>query len=253
MSRPVVGLTGYRTVARWGPWDRAADLIPVAYVESLARVGVRAVLLPPDPVDADVLDRLDGLVLAGGSDIDPGLSGTVPGPWTDTPARDRDAGECLLYRGARLRRLPVLGICRGLQLMVVAEGGRLHQHLPDLPGAILHRPRPGQFVDHGATFAPGSVAAGAVGAVRATVNSSHHQAVADPGRLTVTGWAEDDTVEAAEDPAAEFVLGVQWHPEETPGDPVSARVFAAFARAVGTSRWAPGGGHRSGVTGVTGG
>ncbi len=250
MGRPVVGVTGYRSPARWGPWDRPADLIPVPYVESLARAGVRAVILPPDPVDSEVLDRLDGLVLAGGPDVDPGRYGAVPHPMTDPPAHERDAGELVLYRAARLRGLPVLGICRGLQLMVVAEGGSLHQQLPDLSGTILHRPGPGRFADHGATFAAGSVAAAAVGAEYATVNSSHHQAVDDPGRLKVTGWAEDGTVEAVEDPAAPFVLGVQWHPEETPDDPVSERVFAAFASAAAT-RAAPTR-VRPGEPGVTG-
>jgi len=249
VGRPIVGVTCYRSPARWGPWDRPADLVPVTYVESLARAGVRAVILPPDPVDAEVLDRLDGLVLAGGSDVDPARYGAVPHPTTDPPARERDAGELVMYRGARLRGLPVLGICRGLQLMVVAEGGSLHQQLPDLSGTILHRPGPGRFVDHGATFAAGSVAATAVGAEHATVNSSHHQAVDDPGRLTITGWADDGTVEAAEDPMAEFVLGVQWHPEETPDDPVSDHLFAAFAQAAAATRAAarvPE--HHSGVT-----
>lgn len=231
MSRPVVGLSCYVEPARWGPWDRPAALIPIDYVRALSEAGARVVIVPPDLVDADVVARLDGLVLAGGSDVDPARYGAQRLPTTDAPNVERDAGELLLYEAALGRGMPVLGICRGLQLMAIAGGGTLHQHLPDVVGSSAHGRAAGTFSSHEATFAAGSLAARAVGGTAATVNSSHHQAVADPARLTVTGWAADGVIEAAEDPAAPFVLGVQWHPEASPEDEVSRRVFEAFVGA----------------------
>ncbi|MDZ7578063.1 MAG: gamma-glutamyl-gamma-aminobutyrate hydrolase family protein [Candidatus Nanopelagicales bacterium] len=238
MSRPVVGLTCYSEPARWGAWDTDAAVIQADYVRSLTDAGARVVIVPPDVIDDAVLDRIDGLVLAGGPDVDPALYGAHPLPTTDAARPERDSSELLLYRGARQRKMPVLGICRGLQIMAVAEGGSLHQHLPDVVGGIRHRIAPGTFNDHDAVFATDSLVARIVGAGAATVNSSHHQAVADAGRLTVTGWADDGTVEAAEDPTAQFVLGVQWHPEVATNDVVSARLFAAFVRAA--RQWAGG-------------
>ncbi|MDP4015387.1 MAG: gamma-glutamyl-gamma-aminobutyrate hydrolase family protein [Candidatus Nanopelagicales bacterium] len=238
MSRPVVGLTCYSEPARWGAWDTDAAVIQADYVRSLTDAGARAVIVPPDVIDDAVLDRIDGLVLAGGPDVDPAEYGADALPTTDSARTERDSSELLLYRGARQRKMPVLGICRGLQIMAVAECGSLHQHLPDVVGGIRHRPAPGKFDDHDAVFAPDSLVARIVGAESATVNSSHHQAVADAGRLTVTGWADDGTVEVAEDPTAPFVLGVQWHPEVATGDAVSASLFAAFVHAAG--QWAGG-------------
>jgi putative glutamine amidotransferase len=231
MSRPVVGLTCYVEPARWGAWHQPAALVPLAYVTRIERAGARVVILPPDSTDADVLDRLDGLVIAGGADVDPAHYGHDPHEATDDPRVERDAGELMLYRGARERDLPVLGICRGLQIMAVAEGGSLVQHLPDVVGDTHHRDAPGTFNDHGATFTAGSLAAVVVGAQEVVVNSSHHQSVADAGSLKVSGWADDGTIEAAEDPSAPFVLGVQWHPETVEDPAVSDRVFEAFVRA----------------------
>jgi putative glutamine amidotransferase len=142
----------------------------------------------------------------------------------------------MMTRAEAIKRgLPVLGICRGLQVMAVAEGGALHQHLPDVVGDARHREAFGTFSEHGATFTPGSLAHSLVGADEALVNSSHHQAVSHAGRLTVTGWAADGTIEAAEDPAARFVVGVQWHPEQAQ-DEVSARIFAALVAAAADYR-----------------
>jgi len=231
VSRPVVGLTCYAEPARWGAWDQPAALIPWTYVDGLQRAGARVVVLPPDDADAAVLDRLDALVIAGGADVDPARYGAEPHATTDVPRTTRDESELLLYRGARERGLPVLGICRGLQVMAVAEGGTLEQHLPDVVGGSTHRDAPGTFNDHGARFAPGSLAARVVGAEAAVVNSSHHQGVADAGRLSVTGWADDGTVETAEDPAGGFVLGVQWHPEACEDPAVSDRLFRALVEA----------------------
>lgn len=210
--RPVVGITTYVEPASWAVWhDVPAALVPQTYVQMVADAGGRAVLLPPDGVDADVLAVLDALVLAGGADVGAGLYGQPPAPLTDSRP-DRDAGELALARGALDRDLPVLGVCRGMQLLAVAAGGTLHQHLPDLVGHERHRPAPGVYGSHPVRFAPGSRIAALMGD-DTQVNSYHHQAVADPGTLAVTGWADDGVVEALEDPARRFLLGVQWHPE----------------------------------------
>lgn len=208
---PVIGLSCYLEPAQWGAWSMPAALIPEWYLDLLRTAGAEVVLLPPG-CGADAVDRLDGLVLAGGADVDARLYGTPAHDTADVPRESRDSSELALYRRARERGLPVLGVCRGLQVMAVAHGGSLHQHLPDLGGTV-HRERPGAFVDHAATFAPGSVLAGLYGTDPVVVNSSHHQAVSDAGDLQVAGWADDGTIEACEDPSADFCVGVQWHPE----------------------------------------
>lgn len=231
VRRPLIGITCRVTQARWGPWDQSAALLPRDYLDAVAHYGGRAVVLPPDDTDADVLDALDGLVISGGVDIDPARYGAARHLATEPPQPERDAGELLLVRAAAARELPVLGICRGAQLLAVAAGGALIQHLPDLVGSDLHRPALGVQGWHGARFAPGSLVAEAVGETL-TVNTYHHQAIADPGALTVTGWAEDGTVEAVEDPSLRFFVGVQWHPETTDDWRIyGALVTAARARA----------------------
>lgn len=213
--RPLIGITSYVEPATWGPWNNVlAALIPYRYVEAVTNSGGRAVVIPPDPVDADVLDALDGLVLAGGADVDPARYGSAPHPRTGGLRPDRDAGELVLLKSAHERDLPVLGVCRGAQLMAVAAGGRLIQHLPDVVGNDDHRPHTGVYGDHGARFAPDSLVANALG-TQLVVNSYHHQGIEDPGTLTVTGWAHDDTIEAVEDPSRRFYVGIQWHPEAT--------------------------------------
>ena len=214
MSRPVIGVSTYNEPASWGAWNRVpAAQLQWAYVAKLQAAGARVVLLPPDAGDVDVLDLLDGLVLTAGADVDSRLYGAEADPTADLPRELRDASELALYRGALARDLPVLGICRGLQIMAVAEGGTLHQHLFDLVGDWRHRELAGTFVTHGARFLEGSHIATVFGTTAMEVNSSHHQAVADPGGLSVTGWADDDTIEVCELPGRRFVLGVQWHPE----------------------------------------
>ncbi|MFD0819195.1 gamma-glutamyl-gamma-aminobutyrate hydrolase family protein, partial [Micromonospora zhanjiangensis] len=157
--RPVVGITTYVEPASYGVWaDVDAALVPYAYVRMVSEAGGRAVLLPPDDLDADVLDRLDALVLAGGADVGPGRYGAEPGPLTDSRP-DRDAGEMTLLAAALRVDLPVLGVCRGMQLLAVGYGGRLHQHLPDTVGHERHRPAPGVYGAHPVRFAPGSLAA----------------------------------------------------------------------------------------------
>jgi putative glutamine amidotransferase len=169
--------------------------------------------VPPDEAGApDLVRRLDGLVLSGGADVEPARYGATPHALTVTRP-DRDAGELAVLAAALDADLPVLGVCRGMELLVVAYGGSLHQHLPDLlDDSPRHQPGPGVYGSHPARFAPGSRAARIFGG-QAEINSYHHQGVADPGRLTVTGWADDDVIEAVEDPGRRFVFGVQWHPE----------------------------------------
>jgi putative glutamine amidotransferase len=227
--RPVIGVSGYGERAQWGAWDIDAVVLHRDYVRALEAAGAAVVVLPPlDQPDAAgaVVSRLDGLVLAGGADVDPASYGADPDPTTDRPRTDRDSTEVALWRAARERTLPVLGICRGMQLMAVAEGGSLIQDLPSAGHGLLHRERPGTFTEHGARFAAGSLVAAVLG-TELVVNSSHHQAVADPGSLTITGWAEDGTIETLEDPAVPFVLGVQWHPEMTE----DLRLFVALVTA----------------------
>ncbi|MEU4469835.1 gamma-glutamyl-gamma-aminobutyrate hydrolase family protein [Micromonospora sp. NPDC023888] len=225
--RPLIGISAYVEPVDWAAWRGVrAVLVPEAYARAVTAAGGRAVVLPPDDVDADVVAVLDGLLLAGGADVGPGRYGQRPDPRTeDRP--DRDAGELVLLAAALAAELPVLGVCRGMQLLAVAYGGTLHQHLPDVVGHEGHRPAPGVYGTHPARFVPGSLAASVLAGVD-RVNSYHHQAVADPGRLAVTGWAEDGVIEAVEDPALPFVLGVQWHPEndEEPR-PITALVRAA--------------------------
>jgi putative glutamine amidotransferase len=224
--RPVIGITTYVEPASWAVWrDLRAALIPQVYVEAVTLAGGRAVLLPPDDQDADVLRMLGGLVFSGGADVGPRLYGEQPAPLTDLRP-DRDAGELLLARAALAADLPILGVCRGLQLLTVAAGGRLHQHLPDLVGHEMHRPAPGVYGQLEAQVTPGSRIAALMGDDRAIL-CYHHQGVADPGTLIVTGHTADGVVEAVEDPAHRFVLGVQWHPEVTRDQ----RLFGALVRA----------------------
>jgi putative glutamine amidotransferase len=230
MARPVIGISCYVEPARWGAWDQPAALLPASYVDAITRAGGRAVLLPPDDTDTDVLDRVDALMLCGGPDVDARLYGAAPHPTADVPRESRDAGELALYRGARDRGLPFLGVCRGLQIMAVAHGGTLIQHLPEVEGTAVHREAPGTYTDHVATFADGTLVARILGAGAARVNSSHHQCVDDPGDLTVTGRAADGTIEVCENHAVAFSLGVQWHPEVLT-DP---RLFDALVAAART-------------------
>jgi putative glutamine amidotransferase len=231
--RPIIGITTYVEPASWMVWrDLPTALIPQAYVEAVTLAGGRAVLLPPDDLDADVIGVLDGLVLSGGADVGPELYGEQAAPQT-LLRPDRDASELLLAKAALEADLPILGVCRGMQLLAVAAGGRLHQHLPDVLGHHGHRPVSGpKFGWHRVELVPGSRAQAIIGDV-VTVNSFHHQGVADPGRLKATGWCpEDSLIEVVEDPDLPFALGVQWHPEDTD----DFRVIAAFVEAAAKRR-----------------
>ncbi|HEY0002355.1 MAG TPA: gamma-glutamyl-gamma-aminobutyrate hydrolase family protein [Actinoplanes sp.] len=210
--RPIIGITTYVVPATWGVWhDLPTALVPHDYVTAVTLAGGRAVLLPPDNQDTDVLRVLDALVLTGGPDLDPALYGSAPEPLTVTD-RDRDLAEMSMVRRALNLDMPVLGVCRGMQQLAVAAGGRLHQHLPDVLGHEKHRPAPGVYGEHEATLVPGSRIAALMGEDLG-IHCYHHQGVADAGALVVTGRTEDGLAEAIEDPDRRFVLGVQWHPE----------------------------------------
>lgn len=232
--RPVIGITAALEEARWSRWDTLVLLSPRNYSLSVQRAGGVAVLLSPDDAVAQdpglVLDRLDGLLLSGGSDVNPASYGAEPHPGT-TPARiERDRFEVALAQAAVERDMPLLGVCRGMQILNVAFGGTLDQDIPNLD---VHRHTPGAFHDHGVALEPGSLAGRAAGSERLQVKSHHHQGVAALAEsLTVTGHAvEDGLIEAIEQPERAFALGVLWHPEEdgtggTP-PPISALVDAA--------------------------
>ena len=219
VSRPAIGLCTYAEPARWGAWEDRVALLPWGYVAAVQRAGALAVLLPPDAEATarpdEVLDRLDGLVVAGGRDVDPRRYGAEPHPETDAPAVDRDAFELALSARAIERDLPFLGICRGMQVLNVARGGTLVQHVPDVVGHTAHREVLGAFGDHPVRLAEGSLAARAAGEETHPTKSHHHQGVDALGAgLVVTGWsALDDLPEAIEVPGARYALGVQWHPE----------------------------------------
>lgn len=224
--RPVIGITTYVEPATWGVWhDLPTTLVPHDYVAAVTAAGGRAVLLPPDDVDADVLRVLDGLVLSGGADLDPALYGAEAEPLT-VSRPERDAAELVLARAALERDLPVLGVCRGMQLLTVAAGGTLHQHLPDVLGHENHRPAPAVYGHQEIAFESGSRIAALMGEDR-SVRCYHHQGVAEPGSLVVSGRAADGLVEAVEDPAKLFALGVQWHPEVVR----DKRIFGALVAA----------------------
>jgi gamma-glutamyl-gamma-aminobutyrate hydrolase PuuD len=214
---PVVGVTGYEEQVRWGVWDVRGVLLPSAYVWAVVAAGGVPVVLPPVPEAVEaVLPRLDGLVLSGGPDIEPGRYGAAPLASTAEPRVERDAAELGLAVSATAAGLPVLGICRGLQLLNVARGGTLHQHLPDVVGSDGHAPVPGVYGRHAVTVTPGSRLADALGreSGETLVPSYHHQAIEHLGAdLAVSAVAPDGTIEAVEDPALPFLLAVQWHPE----------------------------------------
>lgn len=216
MSRPVIGITTYAQDASWGVWNLPAALVPLDYVDAVERAGGRPLLVPPseDAVD-ETLAVLDGIVFSGGADVDPARYGAEAHPETDTPQARRDAGEMALLRAALARDMPMLAICRGFQLLNVARGGDLVQHLPETVGNDDHKRTPGEFAVHPVEIEKGS-RLGAIVGERSDVTSHHHQA---PGRmgegLVATAWAADGTLEAFEDPDRRFTLGVQWHPESS--------------------------------------
>jgi putative glutamine amidotransferase len=235
MRRPLIGMTAYAQHVQYGSNDVMAGMLPMTYVRAVHATGGRAVLITPDDPDADVIESLDGIVFSGGGDIDPAYWGAERHPETDIdPARDE--AELMLMRAAIEADLPILGVCRGMQVLAVVAGGTLHQHLPDLIGHEGHRAASGTdplaadasaYGKHDVVVRAGSQAHQLLGG-RLTVNSFHHQAVDNPGACEAVGWCPDDRViEIIEHPELSFALGVQWHPERTP----DLRVFAALAEA----------------------
>lgn len=235
-TRPVIGMSTYLQQAQTGVWDVQASFLPQVYFEGVTRAGGIAVLLPPQPVDADiadrVLDRIDGLVITGGPDVDPALYGQQSHPATNQPATARDAWEFALLEAALRRGIPVLGVCRGAQVLNTALGGTLHQHLPDVIGHTHHQLGNAQFGTSAVHTVPGTLLAGLIGET-SDAQCYHHQAIDRLGDgLVVSARDTDGVIEAVElDPALPgdaFVLGVQWHPEETLDD---LRLFAAVVEA----------------------
>jgi putative glutamine amidotransferase len=236
--RPAIGICAALEPARWGVWDRPAVLLPHEYLLEIQRAGALAIMIPPDPQlienPDEMLDRIDALILAGGADLDPASYGAEPHPATNGTVPVRDQVELALTRRAVQRDIPVLGICRGMQLLNVACGGTLRQHIPDEVGHQDHRRNPGTFDgnDHEVELVAGSLAARAAGEQRHNTKSHHHQGVAAIGdALQVTGVSVlDDLPEAIEAPGSRFVLGVQWHPEaDERSRVISALVEAARA------------------------
>ncbi|WP_110208921.1 gamma-glutamyl-gamma-aminobutyrate hydrolase family protein [Nocardioides daejeonensis] len=236
--RPVIGISLDLSTASWDEWQQDAVVSPVSYHEAVWRAGGLPVMLAPLPgaVDA-VIALLDGLVLTGGRDLDPARYGAEPEPHTVVAHRLRDQWELALFTAAQERCLPVLGICRGMQLINVALGGTLHQHLPAVVGTDVHSPEPGQVGRHAVITAPGSRLSRLLGQ-RRVMPTHHHQAVRElaPG-LCATAWAEDGVIEGVEGTGAAWLLGVQGHPEEDRGlDGVLAALVDASIRPAPTRR-----------------
>jgi putative glutamine amidotransferase len=235
MSFPRIGISG--VVRQWDEADRTG--VNAAYVRAVLNVGGVPLILSPlmgSALAARALEGVDGLVLTGGEDVDPALYGASPSEWLSPPSRERDLFELALFATARERKLPILGICRGIQLINVAMGGTLYQDIPaERPSGIQHRPDgPRDSRTHRIRLEPGSRAAEALGGTDFTVNSSHHQAIRElaPG-LLATGWTEDGLIEAAESAGSEpWMLAVQWHPEEMHAQPAAPErgLFAALVR-----------------------
>jgi gamma-glutamyl-gamma-aminobutyrate hydrolase PuuD len=212
--KPLIGITSYAEKVQMGVWVEPSAVVPLDYVRAVEQAGGRPLLVPPsDDAIEETLDVLDGLVFSGGSDLDPSLYAQEAHPETNGIVAPRDSGELPLLQAALARDLPVLAICRGSQVLNVARGGDLVQHLPDTVGHDGHKVVAGTFSDHDVTIEPQS-ALGALLGDRAPVKSHHHQGIGRLGDgLRAVAWAEDGSTEAVEDPDARFAVGVLWHPE----------------------------------------
>jgi putative glutamine amidotransferase len=218
MVRPIIGITAYVERASWGHWvDVPGALVPHRYVRKVEDAGGIAVVIPPRP-DADdgtaleIVGRLDGVVLAGGVDVAPELYADERHASVQASRPDRDSTELAIARATAEADLPVLGICRGMQIMAVAAGGSLEQHVPDRVGHHEHSPGPATYGSHAVHMVPETRLAAILGP-EADVPSYHHQSVLSHPGYEASAWAEDGTLEGMEDPGAFFRLAVQWHPE----------------------------------------
>ena len=227
-ARPRIGITTYLEPTIWGVWERDAALLPRVYLDSVVAAGGVPVLLPPVGTDPSVLELLDGLVIAGGCDVDPASYGAAQHPETVDTRPGRDEHEAILIRAALDLDLPLLAICRGLQMLNVTLGGTLQQHLPDRVAHDEHRPSPAVFGQTEVKVEPDTLT-GRLFGDQTTVHCYHHQAIdVVAPTLQVTARAGDGTVEAAEVAGHDFAIGVQWHPEENPDD---LRLFTALVNA----------------------
>jgi putative glutamine amidotransferase len=213
--RPLIGITSYEEPVAWGAWNVEAVLVPSAYVRAVQKVGGRALVVPPADGGLDeTLAAVDGLIFSGGGDIHPEVYGATPHEAVRGVNPKRDEAELAMLRAALDRDMPVLAVCRGSQVLNVALGGDLVQHLPEVVGHDRHLHTPGEFADHEVRVEPESCVGRILGD-RAPVKSHHHQAFGRlGGGLREAAWADDGTVEAIEDPSRRFALGVLWHPEE---------------------------------------
>ena len=241
MSACAIGICAAVERVRREPWDEVVNMVQRTYTKAVQRTGSLALVLPPDDAVVEspdlLLDRIDGLLLAGGSDVDPASYGAEAHPESGRTWPDRDRFEIALAVRAIDRGIPVLGACRGMQILNVARGGTLQQHLPDVIGSDRHRHTPGQFSDHEVTLEPGSLAARAAGTERTGVKSHHHQGIGELGEgLVATGTSpEDGVIEALELPGEPYVLGVLWHPEEDEASGVIASLVEAARTEVGAT------------------
>jgi putative glutamine amidotransferase len=223
--RPVIGITTYLERTRYTAWDLDAAVLPRTYFDVVADAGGNPVLLPPlGQWQAESVSFLDGLVIAGGADVDPDRYSQQTHPRTAGLRPDRDAAEFALVRAALAAGLPMIGVCRGMQVLNVVLGGTLNQHVPDATGTDAHLPAVGEFARNEVELDAGSKLAEILGS-QELVSCSHHQAIDQLGAgLKVVGRAHDGTIEAVELSTADFVLGVQWHPEQD----ADIRLFKAF-------------------------
>jgi putative glutamine amidotransferase len=213
-AKPLIAVSGGDQQARWGAWDDCATLVPSAYMRAVqAADGVPVVAAPSADPKALSL-RIDGLLLTGGVDLDPGLYGATTHHETQAPDEARDSFETAVLDACCAEGIPVLAVCRGLQILNVARGGSLDQHLPDTVGSSIHLPTPGAFARHRVRIDSGSRLARIVGEEKVDVPTHHHQAVDRlGGGLVAVAWADDGVIEALEDPSYDFLVAVQWHPE----------------------------------------
>lgn len=223
MARPVIGISCYVERVDRNPWvGQWSAVLPHGYVEYVEQAGALAVVLPPrldadDQMATEVLDRVDGLIIAGGADVEASRYAARSHPTSQSPRPDRDSWELALARVSADRDVPVLGICRGMQVMAVAAGGRIEQHLPDVVHSDVHSPMPGAYARHEIACAEGTLLADILGTEPQSVPTYHHQAVVGESlegtAYRLAAWHEDGTLEGMEDPDSRFRVAVQWHPE----------------------------------------